>query len=70
VVAPTLVEPSEPKLHRLRVWCEEVFGPVATVEPINSFAQGIAATDDSPYGLHAPRPRRRLAIAIVCARKC
>jgi len=53
VVAPTLVELSEPKLHRLRVWCEEVFGPVATVEPINSFAEGIAATNDSPYGLQA-----------------
>jgi glyceraldehyde-3-phosphate dehydrogenase (NADP+) len=51
VMAPTLVELSEPKLHRLRVWCEEVFGPV--VEPINSFAQGIAATNDSPYGLQA-----------------
>jgi glyceraldehyde-3-phosphate dehydrogenase (NADP+) len=53
VVAPTLVELSEPKLHRLRVWCEEVFGPVATVEPINSFAEAIAATNDSPYGLQA-----------------
>jgi acyl-CoA reductase-like NAD-dependent aldehyde dehydrogenase len=43
VVAPTLVELSEPKLHRLRVWSEEIFGPVATVEPINSFAEGVAA---------------------------
>jgi acyl-CoA reductase-like NAD-dependent aldehyde dehydrogenase len=53
VVAPTLVELSEPKLHRLRVWCEEIFGPAATVEPINSFAEGIAATNDSPYGLQS-----------------
>jgi len=53
VIAPTLIELSEPKLHRLRVWCEEIFGPVATVEPINSFAQGVAATNDSPYGLQA-----------------
>ncbi len=53
VIAPTLIELSEPKLHRLRAWCEEIFGPVATVEPINSFAQGVAATNDSPYGLQA-----------------
>ena len=53
VIAPTLVELSEPKLHRLRVWCEEIFGPVATVEPINSFAEGIALTNDSPFGLQS-----------------
>ena len=35
------------------MWCEEIFGPVATVEPINSFAEGIAATNDSPYGLQS-----------------
>ncbi|HZO82622.1 MAG TPA: aldehyde dehydrogenase family protein [Candidatus Binataceae bacterium] len=53
VVAPTLVELGEPGLHRLRVWCEEVFGPVATVEPIENFAAGVAAANDSPYGLQA-----------------
>jgi acyl-CoA reductase-like NAD-dependent aldehyde dehydrogenase len=53
VIAPTLVELRDPKLHRLRVWCEEVFGPVATVEPIESFADGVAAANDSPYGLQA-----------------
>jgi acyl-CoA reductase-like NAD-dependent aldehyde dehydrogenase len=53
VIAPTLVELGDPKLHRLRVWCEEVFGPVATIEPIESFADGIAAANDSPYGLQA-----------------
>jgi acyl-CoA reductase-like NAD-dependent aldehyde dehydrogenase len=53
VVSPTLVELSEPKLHRLRVWCEEIFGPLATIEPIDSFAEGVAAINDSPYGLQA-----------------
>lgn len=53
VVAPTLVELGDPRLHRLRVWCEEVFGPVATVEPIETFADGVAAANDSPYGLQA-----------------
>ncbi|MGC1677289.1 MAG: aldehyde dehydrogenase family protein [Candidatus Binataceae bacterium] len=53
VVWPTIVELRDRKLHRLRVWCEEVFGPVATVEPIDSFEEGIALTNDSPYGLQA-----------------
>ena len=53
VVSPTIVELGDRKLHRLRVWCEEVFGPVATVEAIDSFAEGIALTNDSPYGLQA-----------------
>ncbi|MHB8383985.1 MAG: aldehyde dehydrogenase family protein [Candidatus Binataceae bacterium] len=53
VIWPTIVELGDRKLHRLRVWCEEVFGPVATVEPIDSFEEGIALTNDSPYGLQA-----------------
>lgn len=53
VVAPTIVELPRPEHHRLRVWCEEVFGPVATVEPIDSFEDGIRLTNDSPYGLQA-----------------
>jgi acyl-CoA reductase-like NAD-dependent aldehyde dehydrogenase len=53
VVYPTIIEIGNPSLHRLRVWCEEVFGPVATLEPIDSFAEGVAATNDSPYGLQA-----------------
>jgi acyl-CoA reductase-like NAD-dependent aldehyde dehydrogenase len=53
VVAPTLIEARDPKFHRLRVWCEEVFGPVATVEPVESFAQAVHEVNDSPYGLQA-----------------
>jgi glyceraldehyde-3-phosphate dehydrogenase (NADP+) len=53
VIAPTLVELADRKLRRLRVWCEEVFGPVATVEPVDSFAEAVEATNDSPYGLQA-----------------
>ncbi len=53
VVWPTLIELGDRKLHRLRVWREEVFGPVATIEAIDSFAEGVAATNDSPYGLQA-----------------
>jgi acyl-CoA reductase-like NAD-dependent aldehyde dehydrogenase len=53
VVWPTVIELADPKLHRLRVWCEEVFGPVATVEPVESFEHGIEMVNDSPYGLQA-----------------
>jgi acyl-CoA reductase-like NAD-dependent aldehyde dehydrogenase len=53
VVWPTIVELVRPEHHRLRAWCEEVFGPVATVEAIDSFEQGIQLTNDSPYGLQA-----------------
>jgi len=53
VVAPTIVETRDPKFHRLRVWCEEVFGPVATVEPFESFADAVREVNDSPYGLQA-----------------
>ncbi len=53
VVAPTVIELADKRLHSLRVWCEEVFGPVATIEPVDSFAEGVAAVNDSPYGLQA-----------------
>ncbi|MGH7948323.1 MAG: aldehyde dehydrogenase family protein, partial [Candidatus Binataceae bacterium] len=53
VVWPTVVELTDAKQHGLRVWCEEVFGPVATVEAVESFDDAIAVANDSPYGLQA-----------------
>jgi acyl-CoA reductase-like NAD-dependent aldehyde dehydrogenase len=53
VVAPTIIEVRDRRMHALRVWCEEIFGPVATIESVDSFAEGIAAVNDSPYGLQA-----------------
>jgi len=53
VVAPTVIELPDRKLHSLRVWCEEIFGPVATIESVDSFDEGVAAVNDSPYGLQA-----------------
>ncbi|WP_237276490.1 aldehyde dehydrogenase family protein [Tenacibaculum ovolyticum] len=32
---------------------EEIFGPVATISKISSLEEGITASNDSPYGLHA-----------------
>ena len=53
VVKPTIIELRNPALRRLRVWCEEIFGPVATVEPVESFDDAVRAVNDSPYGLQA-----------------
>lgn len=53
VVRPTIIELANPALRRLRVWCEEIFGPVATVEAVESFDEAVRAVNDSPYGLQA-----------------
>ena len=39
--------------RRMKVWSEEIFGPVLTVSPYRSFAQGIRLANDSQYGLQA-----------------
>jgi acyl-CoA reductase-like NAD-dependent aldehyde dehydrogenase len=35
----------------MRVNCAEVFGPVAVIEPVEGFGEGIARVNDSAYGL-------------------
>ena len=37
----------------MKVNCEEVFGPVVTVEPYQDFQQAIALMNNSRYGLQA-----------------
>ncbi len=69
VVWPTVIELRDAKLRRLRVWCEEVFGPVATVEPVDSFEEGVAAINDSPYGLQAGVFTRNLERAFAAFRE-
>ncbi|MBI1758955.1 MAG: aldehyde dehydrogenase family protein [Actinobacteria bacterium] len=39
--------------HDAKVSCREVFGPVLTVEPVESVAEGLMRINDSPYGLQA-----------------
>jgi glyceraldehyde-3-phosphate dehydrogenase (NADP+) len=39
--------------RRMKVWSEEIFGPVLTVSPYRSFAQGLRLANDSQYGLQA-----------------
>ncbi len=49
-LAPTVLgaPPREAK-----VWCEEVFGPVATVDRYSDFDQALAMANDSKFGLQA-----------------
>ncbi|HEX4669004.1 MAG TPA: aldehyde dehydrogenase family protein [Solirubrobacterales bacterium] len=49
-LAPTLIG-SPPK--DAKVWCEEIFGPVATVDTFSSFEQALAMANDSKFGLQA-----------------
>lgn len=49
-VAPTVVTGVDP---RSPLVCQEVFGPVITVEPFDDEAHGIALANASPYGLAA-----------------
>jgi acyl-CoA reductase-like NAD-dependent aldehyde dehydrogenase len=69
VVSPTIIELRDPRLHRLRVWCEEVFGPVATVEPVDSFGDAIREVNDSPYGLQAGVLTNNLEHAMLAFRE-
>ncbi|MBN8936940.1 MAG: aldehyde dehydrogenase family protein [Rhizobiales bacterium] len=34
-----------------RLWCEEVFGPIAIVTPFNGAEEGLRLANDSPFGL-------------------
>jgi acyl-CoA reductase-like NAD-dependent aldehyde dehydrogenase len=49
-LAPTLVG-SPPK--DAKVWCEEIFGPVATVDTFSDFSEGLEMANDSKFGLQA-----------------
>jgi len=50
VVPPTLLT-QVPRSAKLS--CEEAFGPIVVVEKVASFAEGVAAVNDSKFGLQA-----------------
>jgi acyl-CoA reductase-like NAD-dependent aldehyde dehydrogenase len=50
VYQPTLLGQTKPEM---KVRCEEVFGPVATISPYQTFEQALAEVNDSKYGLQA-----------------
>ncbi len=49
-LAPTLLK-APPK--ETKVWCEEAFGPVATIHTFSTFEEGLAMANDSKFGLQA-----------------
>ena len=49
-LAPTVIK--EP-LRDQKVWCEEIFGPVATIHTFSSFAEGLELGNDARFGLQA-----------------
>jgi acyl-CoA reductase-like NAD-dependent aldehyde dehydrogenase len=49
-MAPTLLaSPS----RQAKVWCEEIFGPVATIDRYSDFAEALRMANDSKFGLQA-----------------
>ncbi len=50
VIRPTVLVDVKPDM---RVCREEVFGPVVTIEPYQTFQEGIDKVNDSPFGLQA-----------------
>jgi acyl-CoA reductase-like NAD-dependent aldehyde dehydrogenase len=58
---PTVIrEPS----REAKVWCEEIFGPVATVNTFSSFDDAIEMANDARYGLQAGIFTRDLGLAL------
>jgi acyl-CoA reductase-like NAD-dependent aldehyde dehydrogenase len=49
-LAPTLL--ANPP-HEAKVWCEEVFGPVATIDRYAEFGEALRLANDSKFGLQA-----------------
>jgi acyl-CoA reductase-like NAD-dependent aldehyde dehydrogenase len=49
-LAPTLLK-SPPK--EAKVWCEEIFGPVATIDTFTDFDEALRLANDSKFGLQA-----------------
>ncbi len=49
-LAPTLLA-SPPR--EAKVWCEEIFGPVATIDRYADFGEALAMANDSKFGLQA-----------------
>jgi acyl-CoA reductase-like NAD-dependent aldehyde dehydrogenase len=64
-LAPTLLG-SPPK--EAKVWCEEIFGPVATIDTFSLFEEALTLANDSKFGLQAGVYTRDLGNALEAAR--
>ena len=60
-LAPTVI--ADPP-REAKVWCEEIFGPVATVSRFDSFETAVEMANDSKFGLQAGVFTRDLGTAI------
>jgi len=47
-IAPTVFADAD---RKMRIACEEIFGPVTTVMPVNSMEEGVAIANETEYGL-------------------
>jgi acyl-CoA reductase-like NAD-dependent aldehyde dehydrogenase len=64
-LAPTLLA-SPPK--EAKVWCEEIFGPVATIDRYAEFDEALALANDSKFGLQAGVFSRDIGRGLQAAR--
>jgi acyl-CoA reductase-like NAD-dependent aldehyde dehydrogenase len=62
---PTLLG-SPPK--EAKVWCEEIFGPVATIDTFSLFEEALALANDSKFGLQAGVFTRDIGKGLEAAR--
>jgi acyl-CoA reductase-like NAD-dependent aldehyde dehydrogenase len=66
LIQPTVIASPAPEA---KVSCQEVFGPVATITPVDSLDAAVAAANATPYGLQAGIFTRDVAGALRAARE-
>jgi len=64
-LAPTLLG-SPPR--DAKVWCEEIFGPVATIDTFSDFGEALKMANDSKFGLQAGVYTRDIGRGLQAAR--
>ena len=63
--SPTLLaSPS----REAKVWCEEIFGPVATIDRYSDFGEALRMANDSKFGLQAGVFTRDIGLGLEAAR--